>query len=339
MTFELPVLRLGLAGFTAEQEAWANGMAEAANVPTAAWVVAPFADADAWWVNGARTSLMADGTLRITPGIPTGRAMHLDLADVDRPVGFARPLPPPPFEPACAFDPRVPQEAMAALHRFTAWLRPLLAQFSLASTIIEHSSALGGGAFEVVLNGTVIAVVNMRGDVGVLPTIAPTAFEDALWRRSPRTELDIPEHFARLSLSQLMWQYAMRSSRELLPAHYRSGMLYFRRPPRLAQRYLRDSHLLLLRELATGCATLEELRHRTGMSAANISRDLAALYLVGAITSNPKRAASGATRRLDTTDSLISSPQSIVPSVLPQDAATAHPRHADLTAPAPLWRN
>jgi len=341
MTLELPVLRLGLAGFSAQQQDWAKAVAQAANVPAASWCVVPFTEADAWWVNGARTQLVPDGTLRIAAGMPSGRSMQLNPQDIDRPMAFARPLPPAPFEAACTFDPTHNQEAFAVLQRFAGWLRPLMTQFSLATCIIDHQCALGGGAFEVFLNGTVIAVVNMRGDVGVLPTISPAVFEDALWRRSPNSEVRIPEHFARLSLSQLMWQFAMRTSRELLPPHYREGMLYFRRPPRLPQRLMRDAHLLLLRELASGCATLDELRQRTGMSMANISRDLAALYLVGAITSNPKRAASGATRRLEPGDSVMSSQSSIVPSMLerPQPAGRRLAISPDLTAPAPLWPN
>lgn len=96
-----------------------------------------------------------------------------------------------------------------------------------------------------------------------------------------------------------MWQYAMRTRRDALPSHYRTSMLFFRRPPRLPQRVLKDSHLLLLRELAQSPGNFEELQQRTGLVEPLLARDLAALYLVGSITSNPKRAAAGALRRPD----------------------------------------
>jgi hypothetical protein len=179
-------------------------------------------------------------------------------------------------------------------------------------------------------------VVNLQGEVGVLPTAGPADFEDAIWTPRPAAAGDIPEQFVRASLSQLMWQYALRTTRDLLPKRYRSGLLYFRRPPRLPQRMLKDSHLLLERELAAMPASFDDLLERTGLSSARLSQDLAALYLVGAITSNPKRAAMTRlpTRRdMDSAHSL--------PSGLNGEAAAAlgrrpPPRASDLTAPAPM---
>lgn len=336
MTLELPVLRLGLAGFTVEQQGHVRAVVKTATLPTVQWDVAPFTEADAWCVHGARTLLLPDGTLRIGAVVPGASAMQLDPTDVDRPVAFARPLPPPPFEAACAFDVNDKGQLLALLGRFSAWLRPVVAQFSLASCIIEQQAVLGGGTFRVLLNGVLIAMVDMRGDVCVLPTAGPAEFEHALWRRCPADRLEIPEHFTRVSLSQLMWNFAMRSRSELLPSHYRTGLVYFRRPPRLPQRLLRDSHLLLMRELACGCGTMQELQQRTGLGHIQVMRDLAALYLVGAITSNPKRAAQGATRRLEVPDSILSGPPG--GDSIGAEQATRKRRVVvhDLTAPALL---
>lgn len=337
MTLELPVLRLGVAGFTAEQQDRAAAAAHAAPVGIASWVVVPFTQADAWWVSGSRTQVMPDGTLRVGSGLPTGRPVQLDPAQTDRPIAFAQPLPQGAgFQAALVFDPDDRAQTSAVLGRFTAWLRPLVAQFSLASSIIDHYDALGGGTFRVMRGDTLLAVVDMRGDVGVLPTAGPTDFEDALWRRAEGAAPAIPEQFARLSMSQLMWNFAMRTRQDVLPKHYRTGLLYFRRPPRLPQQMLSDAHLLLLRELASGCGTLEELQSRTGLPEAHVARDLAALYLVGAITSNPKRAAEGATRRLEVPDSVPSGPSyGLLDSRHGPDAARSRVVH-DLTAPAPL---
>ena len=88
-----------------------------------------------------------------------------------------------------------------------------------------------------------------------------------------------------------MWQYALRTSRDVLPKRYRSGLIYFRRLPRLPQQLLKASHLLLLRELASGPVSFENLRQRTGCEATRLAHGIAAHYLVGAITSNQQRAA------------------------------------------------
>lgn len=333
MTIELPTLHLGLAGFTAQQQDLIRAMLETMPHRAVTWALAPLAEADAWWVNGARTQVNADGTLRINPGTPTARALHLELQDVDRPIGFALPLPAGRLEAACTFSLTRPDETLQALDRFTAWLRPMLAQFGLASAILDNQAALGGGTFQLFNGTTLVAVVDMRGDVGVVPTATVADFQDTIWRRVPTGGAGVPDHFAKMSLSQLMWHFAMRTKRDLLPAHYRTGLLYFRRAPRLPQRLLQDTHLLLLRELSVGCATMEELHVRSGMSIPALSRTLAALYIVGAITSNPKRAGKGATRRLETGDShFTGSPSSLHP-----DSRTHEPPPpGDLTAPAQL---
>jgi hypothetical protein len=134
-----------------------------------------------------------------------------------------------------------------------------------------------------------------------------------------------------------MWQYALRTARDVLPRRYRTDVLYFRRPPRLPQRQLRDSHLLLLRELAFAPGNFADLQQRTGLAGAQMAQDLAALYLVGAITSNPKRASQVAVRRAEGADSALHSQQhSMVPSGLGRESGPQALRPPDLTAPAPL---
>jgi hypothetical protein len=330
MTLELPVLRLGLAGFAADQQDAARAVAAEVATLGASWELSSFTDADAWWVNGRRTHLLPDGTLRVGAGTPSGRSFHLHLPDVDRPVAFARPLPSPEFSPAYAFDPEDRAQQRAVLGRFAAWLQPLIAQFALASAVVEQYAALGGGSFQLLSGGRLIAVVNMRGDVGVRPSAAVLEFQDALWRRVPEPA-DIPAGFARASMSQLMWEFAMRTRRDMLPPRYRTAMLYFRRPPRLPNRLLKDSHLLLMRELAAGPSTLRELCRRTGLDEAAAVHGLAALYLVGAITSNPRRAAA---RRDD--DSLLSHPYTAATAEQVATRARGMRPGADLTAPAPF---
>jgi hypothetical protein len=130
----------------------------------------------------------------------------------------------------------------------------------------------------------------------------------------------------------------------VLPKRYRTGELYFRRPPRLPQRLLSDAHLLLMRELSTSSGNFADLQQRTGMAAANLAKTLAALYLVGSITSNPKRATAqrAATSRDDIEPSQ-GLQHSIVPSGLegesvpgPQPDRRRRRLQDDFTLPIPL---
>jgi hypothetical protein len=337
MTIELPILRLGLAGFSNEQQVLLGAALARAAAPTLAWEIDKLPQADAWWINGARAQLLPEATLRVSPASPTERSLQLHLPDIDRPVAFSTPLACAELAPAHTFDPASAASIRAVLEKFEAWLSPLCAQFTLASHIVEQQATLGNGSFGVEANGRLLAIVNMRGDIGVLPGVSPTEFENAEWRRRPASA-GIPEQFARTDLSQLMWQYCLRTQRDLLPRHYRSGLLYFRRPPKLPHRLLQDSHLLLMRELAGGPASFEALKQRCGLHPKQLARDLAALYFVGSITANPKRAAPSQPR-CDEVDSSQNS-QTSEPSgldLVPPTVAAARPKFvSDLTAPAPM---
>ena len=92
MSIELPVLRLGLAGFAAQQMAELDAMLRRSAPGCHVWQIGHFVDADAWWLSGSRTQACPDGTIRILPAIPTERSLQIDLQEVDRPVGFSLPM-------------------------------------------------------------------------------------------------------------------------------------------------------------------------------------------------------------------------------------------------------
>src|SRR6185369_4086645 len=116
MTIEVPVLRLGLAGFTELQQRVAADAVRAAASQRAEWQIANFPDADAWWLEGSRTIVLPGAILRVQPGVPSGRSVQLALADVDRPVGFTLPLGVPGFKPAVTFDLSNQQQAVSVLN-------------------------------------------------------------------------------------------------------------------------------------------------------------------------------------------------------------------------------
>jgi hypothetical protein len=338
MAFELPILRLGMAGFSLDQQERLRQVVGHENRTRLVWETARINEADVFLVNGARTQVLADGTLRIASGVPAGRSVQFAMAELDRPVAFGQPLAPRNFQPDLQFDPASLDSVTAVLARFEALLAPLIAQFCLASQILEQESALGSGNYHVTGEaGRLLAVVNLRGQVAVLSSASPEEFDGAMWTPQP-SSAPIPDHFTRTSLSHLMWQYALRTTRDVLPQRYHSDLLYFRRPPRLPQRALSDAHLLLLRELAYAPATFTELQQRTGLVGADLVRTLSALYLVGAITSNPKRAAQPAIRRHDGADTDGHVLHSVAPSGMDPESGPGmlRPVRPDLTAPAPL---
>jgi hypothetical protein len=334
---EPPLLQLALAGFSAEQQDRIRACLPDVAPSDLTWTVGELGDADAWWVNGAGVRRVDERIVKVVAAAPTARSLQLNLPDIDRPVAFTRPLACADLEPDYSLDIASPESMTAVLEKFERWLSPLTAQLCLASHIVEHQAALGPGVFEVRLDGRLLAMVDMHGEAGVLPGSGPAEFDNADWCR--RGSGAMPPALVRASMSQLMWQYSVRTQRDLLPRHYRTGLLYFRRPPRLPNRLLRDSHLLLMRELAAGPASFQALQQATGMPPARLAHALAALYFVGSITSNPKRAAPHhVPRREEIADT--GHVNSSLPSNLEGALRSEEPRRqgqrSDLTAPAPM---
>ncbi|HEX2545320.1 MAG TPA: hypothetical protein VHL79_10595 [Ramlibacter sp.] len=338
MTLEVPVLRLGLAGFTQAQQKAAADTCTAADSPRARWTVGSFADADAWWLEGSRTVVMANQHLRVQPAVPSGRSVQIALADVDRPVAFTHPVTAPGFNPAVTFALQEQAAALAVLNQFGDWLQVMLSQFALASSIAEQQPSLGSGSWEVLRGSDLLAVVDLRLGAGVQPGVTPQDFAEGSWCIRDHGAVVIPQNYPRASVSQLMWQYAQRTVRDLLPPHYRTTALYFRRPPKLPQRQIKDAHLLVMRELvAHPGMNFRGLQQSTGLAEEPLARVLSALYVVGAITSNPKRAFHGVTRATRDAGSL--SEHSLMNSVM--DSAPRSPDMKgvpanDMTAPMPL---
>ena len=289
-SIELPVLKLGLAGFPPEQEHLIRDAAAASR--STEWVCGALPGADAWVLNGHRAQHLGSGRVRVASGLAGGRSLQLQLADLPRPVAFAVPLP-PTMQAACTFDLAQPQSIIEAIGVFEFALAPQAAQFLLAGHVVQHQDALGAGTFEVRARGQLIAVVDMSGDAAVLPSVRPSNFEFAVWKRIDRARIAIPDNFSRVTLSELMWRYVSRTSRDVLPPRYLKGPVFFRRAPRVDPVLVEEEHLLVMRELAVRPLSFEEMLRVLELPEATLSRALAALYYVGSITSTRARAASG----------------------------------------------
>jgi len=285
---EFPVLRLGLAGYTAaEESSLANALHE--HPQEGNWRIAGLAEADAWCINGSRAQVLPDQSLRIAPGLSTSRAIRVNLSEIDGPLAFSHP-PAALHRAVCTFDPASPDSIRAMRSTFETAMRPTLLQFHLASRILEDKLPINSGVFHVSLQGRLVALVGMRAGAGVSLAVTPAELRRAQWSRRPDAADDMPAKFERIDFDQLMWQYATRTARDCIPSHYRDNRLYLRRPPRLALHLLNDQVLLLVRELGFTPSTLAELAQRTGIAEPALSRHLGSLYMVGSITADPRRA-------------------------------------------------
>jgi hypothetical protein len=291
MSFEQPVLWLGLAGFGRAQRERLGELLGSLPKSSPAWSFSPFSEADAWLVHGEKSRLLNAGTLKILAGQPTERAIQLNLQEVDRPIAFSLPLASPDLDPVCTFDLASDKELHKVLRKYEGWLCSLRSQFVLGGQLIEREAELTPGIYHVSLKGVLLAVMDFHEwRIGISPNAHPVDFELARWQSRPRHAHDIPSHFQHSSLAQLRWIYAQRTQRDVLPPRYRSRPVYFRRSPSVPLRWLRDSQLVLLRELSVKAAAFDELQRRTGLEAGRLGRDLASLYFAGSVTTTADKA-------------------------------------------------
>jgi hypothetical protein len=323
-----PTLILGLIGFTREAAAQVASVLATRQAHAVEWRIGELADADAWWASGARVQLLGDGSLRIGPGEPGARSVRLSLAEVQRPVAFSEPVTCRDFEPAYTFrtDDAASMAAMLSTME-SQWLALTAARLWIAARLVEAEGALTQRIYHVVGGGRLLAVIDRTGAIGLMPGAKVEQLDRGQWLARPSSAAFIPPNFQLTTISEVLWSFALRAQDDLLPEHYRTAPLYFRRPPKLDQRLLGDEHLLVMRELFRTPARFAELQQRTALGGERLARALAALYLTGAITANPHRV------RRDAGPVASPGPQSRHESMW---SPTGHSSHPDPSSQVPL---
>ncbi|MDW5445047.1 hypothetical protein [Polaromonas sp. SM01] len=341
MSFEQPVLWLGMAGFSPEQHAQLTSLLGRLSKGWPAWQMGAFAEADAWLVSGEKSRLLGADTLKILAGLPTERALQLNLAEVDRPIAFSQPMTAGDLDPAHTFDPSSGVSLRKVLQQFENWLRPLRSQFVLGGQLVERESELLPGIYHVSHKGNLLAVMDFHAwRIGISPQADPVEFELARWDKRPSGAHDIPGHFLHSSLTQLRWIYVQRTERDVLPPRYRSRPIYFRHAPGVPLRWLRDSQLVLLRELSVEAGDFDDMLQRTGLAPVQLARDLATLYFAGSVTTTAEKAGNTGFAGLE--ENLSGKIVGTAAEAAPMDSAAVlaprrpSARRSDLTAPVQL---
>lgn len=329
---EQPILWLGMAGFAPKERAVLEASLDrSGGLPR--WRPGAFVDADAWWVNGAKVRPTPEGNLKVSPGLPTERTLNLNPSEVDRPIAFALPLSGDDFEPRYTFDPVSQPSIDGVLSHFDHWLWLVRSQFVLGAQIVDRAAQLRRDVYHVGHAGKLLAVLDFHhGKAAIAPRAHSVDLWQAQWLKRPIGAHGLPEGFVPMTPAHLTWTYVRRTDRDMLPERYRSQTIYYRHVPGVPLRWLRDSQLMLLRELSAEPGTIEALRQRTGLPLATIEHDLSCLYYAYAITTTRDKAAAPVE---SPHERQAPSSQSMMDSVFNNDS---HPpqQHRDLTAPALL---
>jgi hypothetical protein len=346
---EQPLLRLGLLGFTDSDIQKVAGAIANPGAGWPRWALVDFELADAWCINGLGAQRLDGNAVRVNTLLPHLPTISLDPAKISRPIAFTEPMP-EGMEATEIVNFRTPELMRVALQRFEAWLRPLRAQFALGSELVARESELSKGIYHVLdAHGKLLAVVNLvKWTASLLPIARPVDFEEASWVVRPSMAADVPPGFVTLTVVQLMWTYAVRTTQDALPHRYRKNMVYLRRLPQLPAGWLRDEHLVTLRALSAAPGKFSDIQEATELPEELLARTLAALYFAGAITTN--KAAAGQTERMR---SPVGNQSSLPPDSNLFAAYSSQTAHAevsdglhdqrdpgsktDATAPAPLF--
>lgn len=292
------MLRLGLLGFSdpagLRLQTWATQAREG-------WPLWSCCDphlADAWMINGHSVEVQDRDSVVIRHPLDGDDCLQLNRAEVDRPLAFAQPLP-QGFASAEFFDADDEASVRQRLQRFEAWLRPLRSQFALGAEVLQRVGQFDG-VVHVQREGRLLAVIDFsRWYAGLLVPARPVDIAMAEWVPVKQVTEGIPPSFMRLPLHRVMWTYAVRTSRDVLPERYRRKPMYLRRVPQVPARWFSEDHLEIMRELLTNPADFDDLSARTGIHPEQLARHLSVLYHAGGLTTDSEsaRRADAITRR------------------------------------------
>jgi hypothetical protein len=335
-TLEQPTLGLGMVGFSPEQRTTFASLIAHPRPGLPSWRLVSFWDADAWWVNGSRVSVLPDGNLRVTAGRPQERTLTLRLEEVHRPVAFSTPLGSSDFEAVCTFDPGSESAIHRVLLQFDRWLQPMLFKAALGALIIERGTTLRGSIYHVTRQATLLAVLDFRhGHAAVLPTASPLDLIGAHWDRRPPGAHDLPESFALARRRNWCGPMHATPRATCCPRATARRLIYYRHEPRVPMGWLRDSTLRVLSTLFTAPGDFRGLHERTEVPERALAEDLACLYYAGAVTTTPfKRQRSV---QVLPREPVSAPPVDEVDSTMGR--STLPPIDAERTAPARLYQN
>jgi hypothetical protein len=287
---EQPVLRLGLLGFDGSDmerlQTWIGHQQPGWPL----WSVCDPHLADAWMICGKSAEVIGRDALVIRHPHGSGQCLTLNRAEVDRPLAFGTPLP-EGFASGEFFDAADETSVRQRLQRFEAWLRPLRTQFALGALLVEKLQQFPRGVVHLMLDDKLVAVIDMdRWQVGLHTPARPIDLAMAQWLPMATRNGDMPPSFMRLSLHRVMWTFAVRTVRDVLPQRYRERTIHLRRVPRIPARWFDELHLRFMRELMVRPGTLAEMGLRMGISPGELERNVAALYFGGGLTTDPDSA-------------------------------------------------
>jgi hypothetical protein len=303
-----PLLNLGLLGFTAEQVAWlrvhlafymakAEGHvdgdgSEELETSHPVWQVTPFREANAVLLNTERASVGQDGMLRFAQGFVANEVVGVRVSELSVPYAMCCV---PTIEVEALVGSRAPRVALddersvvLALQHFEAVLRPMRTAYALAQELIDRREELDNKhTYHLVRNGVLDVIVDVpQRRVLVRDGVRPFDLDEAIWSPRPKSANSLPQGFSIWMMEEVAWIHALHSPSLHLPERYKQKLLFLRRLPRVRASMIYPRHTHLLEALGQEPATYAQLLVLWPQRAATLERDLYALFVCRAISTN-----------------------------------------------------
>jgi hypothetical protein len=314
-----PLLYIGLIGFepsdrshVAEFLRTNTGQAQELGAGTDSmahpiWEVVDYREADALLINGAAVShvegdtlhFSAQQTLQQEPLAITLSQLQAPCAIRLAPVLHNAQL---PASSLVDSDLLQPAHLLRCIQRFETVLRPLRSIYALAAELTERQNELDDQrCHHLEHDGQLVAIIDIpQRRIKIRPGVRPVDIESAAWMQRPRQANFAPPDFLVCHMEEVAWLFAMHTPEFLLPKRYATKPIYMRRLPRVRPSMLYRRHGFLIESLSAEPATLEMLQdlivptrvpENPGLEEQRVVRDLFALYLCRAITTQPQKEA------------------------------------------------
>jgi hypothetical protein len=303
-----PQLNLGMLGFTPEQRAKVqsyvvqstaqaiSGAPDDGSEPALKnplWQITGFREANALLLNTAHARVDDAQVVRFNPGSQSADALGVRLTELAVPYALCGGVSAQIEMLATRSAPRVAlddeRSVVLALQHFEAALRPLRTVYALAQELIERRRELDNQhTYHLMRKGTLDVIVDVpQRRVLVRDGLRPFDLDEAAWQPRPMSANSLPLGFSVWMLEEVAWIHALHCHAFSLPGRYRRKPLHLRRMPRVRASLVYSRHANLLEALGKEVCDYDYLAALFPEHAGQLNRDLYALYVCRAITTNP----------------------------------------------------
>lgn len=303
-----PQLNLGLLGFTPEQRAQvqsyvdqytalsisgepADGSEPVFKNPL--WQITGFREANALLLHTAHAQVDSEQVVRFNVDEQNTDVLGVRLTELAVPYAMCGGVSPQIHALTTRSTPRVAlgdeRSVVLALQHFEAALRPLRTVYALAQELIQRRSELDNKhTYHLMRKGTLDVIVDVpQRRVLVRDGLRPFDLDEAAWQPRPMSANSLPMGFSVWMLEEVAWIHALHCHAFNLPGRYRRKPLHLRRMPRVRSSLIYPRHADLLEALGKEVCDFDNLVAHFPEHADQLKRDLYALYVCRAITTNP----------------------------------------------------